>query len=462
MSDPICINIDMPGQVPLKMEFNKKCKNTIKRTKLGLRGRYELAEINYKFVKKLLNLPLAKQKLVMIRLTDAALAKLAAYIRAKYLSKKDKHELYKLIRLYEKPEKRILVDARNLIISKTISNKYTIHSKAEWGDGYLYLANKFIISGMDIGLIMDCLKHPDTEVKKRAIYALGKLKDRAAVPYLINILKIETDSDLYGHAALALGKIGNKSALPYIVGLFKNKKRMHNYELDDLRDKVVFALIKLGGKKMIPHIMNAYRNCKESDAKGGLIIALAKSIAPGAELSDEGILLCGGSVKKIEDKETIKLFQQLFRAEKDNDVRGDLVYALGLTYNKLVAADLIRALKTDKQGKVRGWAATALGMICDHNTIPALIDSLNKDLNQDTRSEIARALGAFRDESAFPHLVKAFFNKSKPIDRSDVIEALLEVNRKKAMLFLNNVLTGKGHSDLKQDIRDYFEARKED
>jgi HEAT repeat protein len=155
--------------------------------------------------------------------------------------------------------------------------------------------------------------------------------------------------------------------------------------------------------------------------------------------------------------------------DKDEFVRRETSYALGLTRSKDATAPLVDRLLQDKEDGVRGAAAVALGQIGDESAVvslatvltgqatrkgkreqnefvlraaaeslghiksragvPALIAVLNNEkLSSDIRREAARALGLIGDPSSVPALNQASMS-SDPYLSLAAHEALKKISR---------------------------------
>lgn len=119
--------------------------------------------------------------------------------------------------------------------------------------------------------------------------------------------------------------------------------------------------------------------------------------------------------------------------DRDEFVRREAAYALGLTRSLVGVSELIRALETDKQASVRGAAAVALGQIAAPTTIPALVGALvsrrlpakgilgritRRRVEEDefVRRAAAVSLGQIGSREAVPALIEALSNERAPAD----------------------------------------------
>ncbi|RKY29568.1 MAG: hypothetical protein DRP68_07185, partial [Candidatus Omnitrophota bacterium] len=208
-----------------------------------------------------------------------------------------------------------------------------------------------------IPYLIEALKDKDSNVRKAAVEALGKIDSKKAVPPLIEALKDE-NWDVRSTAAEVLGKIGSQEAIPHLIETLKNE---NNY----VRYKAAEALVKIGPPaifSLIEALKHEYWYVRQAAvyALGG--IGSQKAVPP------------------------------LIEALKDEDwhVRLIAAKALGGISSEKAILHLIEALK-DENNYVRQVAAEALGKIGAQEAIPYLIEVL-KDESWDVRKAAAEAL----------------------------------------------------------------------
>ncbi|MCX5751995.1 MAG: hypothetical protein NT099_10130, partial [Candidatus Saganbacteria bacterium] len=148
MSDINC-DFDMPQSVPLR-DFNTKCYGEdFEGQLLGLRGRFESEEVTGKFIEALLNLTPADQKKVLIRFTDRAMGKLYAHAQSYPKGSAERNVLTLLFNMFEAPEKRIVAEGRELVISQQ-TQKGIPEERREWGiNPQTMLAEAFMLQQCD-------------------------------------------------------------------------------------------------------------------------------------------------------------------------------------------------------------------------------------------------------------------------------------------------------------------------
>lgn len=163
------------------------------------------------------------------------------------------------------------------------------------------------------------------------------------------------------------------------------------------------------------------------------------------------------AVLSLSPKEAATVILPLLR-DRDEFVRREAAYALGLTRSTLVVPALAAALETDKQPSVRGAAAVALGQIRDAAAVPALAGALSRRLqapgffnrvrrrkveeDEFVRRAAAVSLGQIGGREAVPVLVEALTNTRTPDDvKREAARALGLIGDPVAIPALRSALT---------------------
>ena len=146
--------------------------------------------------------------------------------------------------------------------------------------------------------------------------------------------------------------------------------------------------------------------------------------------------------------------------DRDEFVRREAAYALGLTRSPAATSALAAALETDKQASVRGAAAVALGQIGDGTAAPALAGALTRRLrapgffnrlrrrkveeDEFVRRAAAVSLGQMGSREAVPVLVETLSDERAPGDvRREAARSLGLIGDPAAAPALRNVLTNR-------------------
>ncbi|MDT7690082.1 MAG: hypothetical protein QOE46_2841 [Acidobacteriota bacterium] len=143
--------------------------------------------------------------------------------------------------------------------------------------------------------------------------------------------------------------------------------------------------------------------------------------------------------------------------DRDELVRREAAYALGLTRNRLNVNALAAAVETDKLPSVRAAAAIALGQIGDAAAVPALSGALSRRLqgsgllnrlgrrkveeDEFVRRSAAASLGQIGSREGVPVLIQTLSNKRSTADiRREAAHALSLISDPSVIPALQSVL----------------------
>lgn len=140
--------------------------------------------------------------------------------------------------------------------------------------------------------------------------------------------------------------------------------------------------------------------------------------------------------------------------DKDEFVRREAAYALGMTHSRTATAALSERLLNDKEAGVRGAAAVALGRIADEAGVVALASVLAPELATPTNSKrkreenefvlraAAEALGQIKNRAGVPALLSTVSNEKFPVDvRREAVRALGLIGDRSAIPTLQTATT---------------------
>lgn len=136
--------------------------------------------------------------------------------------------------------------------------------------------------------------------------------------------------------------------------------------------------------------------------------------------------------------------------DKDEFVRRETSYALGLTRSKNATSALIERLLQDKEDGVRGAAAVALGQIADEGAVVSLSTVLTAQARRKGKPEqnefvlraAAEALGLIKSRAGVPALITALSNERFSSDiRREAARSLGLIGDPAAVPALNQATT---------------------
>jgi HEAT repeat protein len=219
----------------------------------------------------------------------------------------------------------------------------------------------------------------------------------------------------------ALGVVARVSAVQSSTALTptereieKQRQRLTSAEEEERRD----AVMRLGAI----HLPAASRVCLSALADAAPII---RAVAAKAILSLGPEESSGALIPLLNDK--------------DEFVRRETAYALGLTHSRTATSALCDRLVNDKEAGVRGAAAVALGEIADEGAVVTLVGVLEPQSSPQSKGKrkrkneqnlfvlraVAAALGQIRSRAGVPALIATLTNEELPDDvRREAARAL--------------------------------------
>ncbi len=227
----------------------------------------------------------------------------------------------------------------------------------------------------------------------------------------------------------------NERLTPLQRQIETERKRLSSTDVEERRD----AVSKLGG-------MN------RPESSRAAIIALGDQSAIVRATAARAVLSLGPS-------DTATLLTPLLK-DRDEFVRREAAYALGLKRSRTAVPALITTLETDKKPEVRGAAAVALGQIGDSTSVASLAAKLSErkigaglinrafrrksEEDEFVRRSAAVALGLIGSSEAVPALVDALTNERSNDDlRREAAHSLGLIGDPTAIPALRSALTAR-------------------
>ena len=248
------------------------------------------------------------------------------------------------------------------------------------------------------------LKSKNSDVRRAAAEALGKIGSKEAVPHLAKALKDE-DHIVRIEAVEALGKIGwqpqsQEERILYLIAIRAWDKLVKigpstvpylakALKYEDVGKEAADALVKIGSKEAVPYLIKEVLEsipCLIEDVLG------SKDWGHNYKARETAAWV----LVKIGSKEAISYLVKVLKHDY-RDMRRVAAEVLGEIGSKEAVPHLIEALN-DKDSYVRQAAAKALGEIGSKKAIPHLIEVL-KDKYIDVRIAAAEALRKIKRQS---------------------------------------------------------------
>ena len=195
----------------------------------------------------------------------------------------------------------------------------------------------------------------------------------------------------------------SRNLTPVQLEIQKQQQRLRSSDTEERRD----AVMKLGAMRL-------------AAASRAVIPALQDGAAIIRATAAKSILSIGG-------EDSVPYLLPLLN-DKDEFVRRETAYALGLTRSRSATAALSERLLNDKEDGVRGAAAVALGQIGDEAAVIALVGTLAPELSAPAKKKQKRepnvfvlraaavALGQIKSRAGTAALISALNNEKLPSD----------------------------------------------
>ena len=183
-----------------------------------------------------------------------------------------------------------------------------------------------------------------------------------------------------------VGAQDSRNLTPLQLRIEKEQQRLSSSDEEERRD----ALMKLGAMHRPAASRAALAALKDPSP-------IVRATATKAVLS-------------IGEEESVAALIPLL-TDKDEFVRREAAYALGLTHSQKATAALSERLLNDKEDSVQGAAAIALGEIADEAAVVDLVGVLFKEKNPFVLRAVAVALGRIRSRAGTAALVSILNNE---------------------------------------------------
>jgi HEAT repeat protein len=195
----------------------------------------------------------------------------------------------------------------------------------------------------------------------------------------------------------------SRNLTPVQLEIQKQQQRLSSSDVEERRD----AMMRLGAMRL-------------AAASRVVLPALQDPEAIVRATAAKYILSIGG-------EESVQYLLPLLN-DKDEFVRRETAYALGLTRSRSATAALSDRLLNDKEDGVRGAAAVALGQIGDEAAVIALVGTLAPELSAPAKKKrkqepnvfvlraAAAALGQIKSRAGTAALIAALSNEKLPSD----------------------------------------------
>ncbi|NOG46735.1 MAG: HEAT repeat domain-containing protein [Calditrichaeota bacterium] len=191
----------------------------------------------------------------------------------------------------------------------------------------------------------------DPEAKESLVSAAGMHKNAPqSFDFLKEIIENEKDSELREDAVFWIGHLDDKKAIPLLINIAKNDRS------EDVAEKAVFSLHNI-----------------ESDTAVDALIDLAKNLRNG-DVREKAIFWVG----QLASKKAEAALNDIVYSDEETEIQEKAVFALSQLDDGRGVTKLIKIAKTHPNKAVRKKAIFWLGQSEDDRALDALIEMVQK------------------------------------------------------------------------------------
>ncbi|MGD2091022.1 MAG: HEAT repeat domain-containing protein [Candidatus Aminicenantes bacterium] len=281
-----------------------------------------------------------------------------------------------------------------------------------------YVEKTLIKTGkLAVESLIDALNSKDRHIRRQASMILGEIKDPSAVMPLISLYLWDNYYFVSRNVEEALLKIGKSSIQSLIPALNSENLRVRK-EISE-----ILAKINKPGLDAVEPLLSLLMKERDENVRKNIVVALGKmkdsqAVEPLITLlkGDKSRRVRESSIKALGEIKDPRAVKPLLEALQDRNF--SIRSSAGKAFTKIgdqALQPLIAALK-DKNPEVREIAIVTLGDLRDSRAVEPLITKL-KDGNPKVRKTSAETLGKLKDPRTIDHLIAALLD-----DNSDVRE----------------------------------------
>jgi HEAT repeat protein len=250
-------------------------------------------------------------------------------------------------------------------------------------------------------VLLRALSFEQPETRRRAAESLGYRGQREAVEPLLGRLAVpEDDPHVRSAVYLALGRLRDRRAVPVLMRCLDVESR------EEIRSDCATALSMVGDPSTVARLERAVREDASFLVRSRAVDALGGFVEPGSVATLTGLVMGDGNAQ----------------------LRLRAIRALGRTRAPEAAGPLLAALAGARSDGERIAVVEALGQVRPREATKPLTALLATTTNPELRAKLVIALGAIQDGDAAPTLVR-LLEDELPLIRYFAVEGLRALGR---------------------------------
>jgi len=266
-------------------------------------------------------------------------------------------------------------------------------------------------------LINTAIEGTPSEYRETAIYTLGRLQARQAVPYLEQLV---SEGTIQLPAIRALGEIGNREAQDVLSSTFKET------DSKQVRNEIIMALGKIGDTSSLDLILGMLEPNGEKPVPYDTEYAVVKSLS--------NIAAQGNTDRKI--LSTL----QPYLEHKKPEMRIAAVRGLAAYNDPATSATILKMLNSERNETVLSTLIDAAKEMNNRSAIPSLSNLLeNASVSVDIKQEVLTAISKNPNGQQGVHKILPFLGSPSPTLRNAATASLKELYTENSQAIANSI-----------------------
>ena len=278
--------------------------------------------------------------------------------------------------------------------------------------------------------IINMLDHDLPDIRQNAAYALGNIADSNAMEPLVECIIKDNNKDVRIYAAEALKKIDNSKNVEKIIKVAKSDDEL-------LRENIIKAVYPGGTLQRSDYSSDCREeeifpeeealNDRDPDMRKDAVLVMTEKYKARAlpsiitKLGDPDETVRDATIRAVVEINDPVVVDNLIECLRDPSplVQQRAAWALGEFKDKKSLSGLLGLLGS-RDGAVRATAAYALGNLEDERAVEYLCNTMLNDVDHDVRKYSAESLGQIGDKRASNSLLLAL-KKEQDIETRKII-----------------------------------------
>ena len=263
-----------------------------------------------------------------------------------------------------------------------------------------------------VDLMFRFVKDPDRTVRRSAVTAVSNHCGVKYAPKLLRLARSSPDSTVAHQVLGALGRLKYRPAIPYLLETAGRRE-------ESRRASAFRALALMGDKTLGPKLIELYKREVRSWQRRQMIAPIARLL-----------------------REDGAAFLKEAAADEEQSIRSQALYA-ARTYlkEKDRTIILLGLIKTEENDRIRQQAISSLSKVQAGKSIPLLIDAM-KTGGPQSRRAAAQRLGQSKSAVAVKAVIDAFATEQEPNVRMAMLASLAQARARQAVPVLKKALSG--------------------